>query len=223
MNNMQAAPAYRAYFDTSIIRYRDSPLVYAWQVENEPLDYVGNVLTGDDQIKVAQLAWEMREVRRLDPTHTAMTTTFDAWNVAVDALQLYAKPALQVLGGYPSGHPEEALEAGDALGLDMYIDGPSTPLRFTGTDLRMTWKEQSVAFWIQRANTMGKGVWVSEMQAQPWADLAGKFNEEDLLTSAAGYRQEHLQVVLMWGVETWLEQPDWMAAGTRAMAILRSP
>ena len=124
LNNMQAAPAYRAYFDTSITRYRDSPLLYAWQVENEPLDYVGNASTGDDQIKVAQLSWEMGEVRRLDPGHEAMTTTFDGWNVAVDMLQVYAKPVLQVLGGYPSGHPEEVLQAGDALGLDMYIDGP---------------------------------------------------------------------------------------------------
>jgi len=223
LNNMQAAPAYRAYFDTSITRYRDSPLLYAWQVENEPLDYVGNASTGDDQIKVAQLSWEMGEVRRLDPGHEAMTTTFDGWNVAVDMLQVYAKPVLQVLGGYPSGHPEEVLQAGDALGLDMYIDGPSTPLRFTGTDLREAWKEQSLAFWISRANSMGKDVWISEMQAQPWADLSGKFTEDDLLTSAAGYRQEHLQVVLMWGVETWLADPAWMAAATRAMAILRSP
>ncbi len=222
LNNMQAAPAYRAYFDSSITRYRDSPLVYAWQVENEPLDYVGNAFTGDDQIKVAQLSWEIGEVHRLDPGHKALTTTFDGWNVAVDMLQLYAKPALQLLGGYPSGHPEEALEAGDALGLDMYLDGPSTPLRFTTTDLRAAWKEESLDFWIARAGSMGKDVWVSEMQAQPWADLSGNFNEDDLLASAAGYRQEHLQVVLMWGVETWLQDAAWLAAATRAMAILRS-
>jgi len=222
LNNMQAAPAYRAYFDASITRYRDSRLVYAWQVENEPLDYVGNVSTGDDQIKTAQLSWEIGEVHRLDPSHEAMTTTFDGWNVAIDEIQLYAKPALQLLGGYPSGHPEEALEAGDALGLDMYIDGPSTPLRFTSTDLREAWKEQSLAFWIARANSMGKDVWVSEMQAQPWADVSGQFNENDLLTSAADYRREHVKVVLMWGVETWLEHPAWMAAATKAMAILRS-
>ncbi len=222
LNSMQAAPAYRAYFDSSITRYRDSPLVYAWQVENEPLDYVGNAFTGDDQIKVAQLSWEISEVHRLDPGHKAVTTTFDGWNVAVDILQLYAKPALQLLGGYPSGHPEAALESGDALGLDMYLDGPSTPLRFTSTDLRAAWKEQSLDFWVARAGSMGKDVWVTEMQAQPWADLSGEFNEDDLLTSAAGYRQEHLQVVLMWGVETWLDDPAWLAAATRAMAILQS-
>ncbi|HVC42981.1 MAG TPA: hypothetical protein VND54_13460 [Candidatus Saccharimonadales bacterium] len=71
LNNMQAAPPYRAYLDTSITRYRDSPLLYAWQVENEPRDYVGNASTGDDQIKVAQLSWEIGEVHRLDPGHEA--------------------------------------------------------------------------------------------------------------------------------------------------------
>lgn len=222
LNNMQAAPAYRAYIDSSITRYRDSPLMYAWQVENEPLDYVGNDLTGDDQIKVAQLSWEVGEVHRLDPGHKAVITTFDGWNVAVDMLQLYAKPALQVLGGYPSGHPEEALEAGDALGLDVYLDAPSTPLRFTSTNLREAWKEQSLAFWIGRAGSMGKDVWLAEMQAQPWANVPGGFDESDLVSSAAGYRREHLQVVLMWGVETWLDDPAWLAAATRAMAILRS-
>jgi hypothetical protein len=222
LNDMQAASAYRAYFDSSITRYRDSPLIYAWQVENEPLDYVGNDFTGDDQIKVAQLSWEIGEVHRLDPNHKAVTTTFDGWNVAIDVLQLYAKPALQLLGGYPSGHPEDALEAGDALGLDMYLDAPSTPLRFTSTDLRAAWKEQSLAFWIGRARSMGKDVWLAEMQAQPWADAPGRFNEDDLVSSAAGYRREHLQVVLMWGVETWLQDPAWLTAATRAMAILRS-
>lgn len=223
LSEMQAAPAYRSYFDASITRYRGSPLLYAWQVENEPFDYVVNASTGADQIDAAQLAWEIGEVHRLDPNHKAMTTTFDAWNVALDALQLYSKPAMQLVGAYPSGHPEETLEAGDALGLDMYIDGPSTPMRFTSTALRTTWKQQSLAFWSGRARSMGKEVWVSEMQAQPWRDLAGKFNEDDLISSATGYRQEHVQVVLLWGAETWLEHPAWMAAAARAIAILRSP
>ncbi|MGH7765010.1 MAG: hypothetical protein ACREOM_11425 [Candidatus Dormibacteraceae bacterium] len=222
LNNMQSAYAYRAYFDTSVERYRGSPLLYAWQVENEPLDYVGNDSTGDDQIKVAQLDWEVAQVHRLDPGHKAVTTTFDGWNVAVDELQVYATPALWLLGGYPSGHPEQALETGDALGLDIYLDAPSTPLRFTSVALRQAWKEQAVDFWVARAQSMGKTVWLTEMQAQPWYNVPGNFTPADLISSARGYRQVNLQVVLMWGVETWLEDPAWLAAGARAMAILRS-
>ena len=59
LDQAQAGNAYRLYFDSSIKRYRNSPLLYSWQVENEPLDEVGNVLTGEDQISQAQLAWEV--------------------------------------------------------------------------------------------------------------------------------------------------------------------
>jgi hypothetical protein len=59
------------------------------------------------------------------------------------------------------------------------------------------------------------------MQAQPWAN-SGAFAPSDLVDSAVDYRQERLQVVLMWGVDTWLEDPAWLAAASQAMGILRS-
>jgi hypothetical protein len=221
LDDVQSAAAYRAYFDGSLIRYRSSPLLYAWQVENEPLDYVGNVSTGDDQIKVAQLSWEVAEAHQLDPAHEVVTTSFDGWNVTVDVLQLYVSPVLALLGGYPSGHPGEALAAGDALGLDLYVDGPSTPLRFTNPDLRSVWKQQAIDFWAAQAKAQGKQLWLAEMQAQPWSNSPG-YTPANLLASATDYRQEPLQVVLLWGVETWLRDPAWMAAANHAMAILRS-
>jgi len=222
LNEVQSGTAYRAYFEGSIERYRSSPLLYAWQVENEPLDYVGNSFTGDDQIKVVQLDWEIAAVHRLDPAHKAVTTTFDGWNVAVDMMQVYTPGVLYRLGGWPSGHPEGALEAGDALGLDLYVDGPTTPLRFTSPDLRAEWKEQAVGWWATRAHAMGKDLWLAEMQAQPWSASPGQFSPSDLVASAVDYRQEQLQVVLLWGVDTWLQSPAWLAAATKALAILRS-
>ncbi|MHB8587464.1 MAG: glycoside hydrolase 5 family protein [Candidatus Dormibacteraceae bacterium] len=221
LNDLQTAAAYRSYFDGSLMRYRSSPLLYAWQVENEPLDYVGNVSTGDDQIKVAELSWEIAEAHLLDPGHEVVTTSFDGWNVTVDIFQLYASPVLALLGGYPSGHPGESLAAGDALGLDVYIDGPSTPLRFTNPDLRSVWKQQAIDFWASQARGQGKQLWLAEMQAQPWSKSQG-YTPANLVASAMDYRQEPLQVVLLWGVETWLRDPAWMAAANHAMAILRS-
>jgi hypothetical protein len=221
LNDVQSGAAYRAFFDGSLMRYRSSPLLYAWQIENEPLDYVGNVSTGDDQIKVAQLSWEIAEAHKVDPAHEVVMTTFDGWNVTVDVLQRYASPVLALLGGYPSGHPAEALAAGDALGLDLYIDGPSTPLRFTNPDLRSAWKQQAIDFWAAQAKAQSKQLWLTEMQAQPWSKSSG-YTPANLLASAADYRQEPLQVVLMWGVETWLQDPAWMAAANHAMAILRT-
>ena len=54
-----------------------------------------------------------------------------------------------------------------------------------------------------------------------WSN-AGSFGPSDLIASAIDYRQEHLQVVLMWGVDTWLDDPAWLAAASQAMAILRA-
>ena len=61
------------------------------------------------------------------------------------------------------------------------------------------------------------------MQAQPWALDPGDFTTDNLLVSAKVYRNAPLQVVLLWGVETWLADPAWMEAATQAMGILRTP
>ena len=221
LNEVQSEAAYRAYFDGSLMRYRSSPLLYAWQVENEPLDYVGNSITGDDEIKVAQLSWEVEEVHQLDPGRTVVLTSFDGWNSTIDMVHVYAPPLLALVGAYPSGHPGEMLAAGDALGLDLYVDAPSTPLKFTSPDLRSVWKQQALDFWAGQAKAQGKQLWLAEMQAQPWNGSSG-FGPANLVVSAADYRQEPLNVVLLWGVETWLQDPAWMAAAQHAMAIMRS-
>jgi hypothetical protein len=220
LDGAQSGVAYRAYFDASITRYRASPLLFAWQVENEPLDYVAAAMTGDDRISASQLSWEMAEVHELDPRHEAVTTTYNGLNTAVDMLELWAPPLVTHMGTV--GHPNATLQVGDALGLDLYIDGPSVPLRHvTSLELRSEWKEQTVAFWAARARDAGKELWLTEMQAQPW-DSSGTFAPKDLVASARDYRQEPLEVVLLWGVQTWLGDPAWMAAATQSIAILRA-
>jgi hypothetical protein len=219
LGEAQAGSAYRVYFDSTIERYSSSPLLYAWQVENEPFDLVPNALTGPDQISEGQLEWEIAEVHRLDAAHRAVTTSYDGWNVAVDWLQ---QAAPQVKSSYPSGHPAEALQAGDALGLDIYVDGPTIPVRFSPVALRTSWKADAIAYWAAQAAAQQKRVWLAEMQAQPWGGVqAGGFTTNDLLTSAAAYRHDNLEVVLLWGVETWLQDPAWMRAAVQAMATLR--
>ena len=220
LDEAQAGVAYRSYFKASIKRYRKSPLLYAWQVENEPLDYVGNDFTGADQITEEQLDWEVAEVHALDPRHQAVVTTYDGLNVNVDMVQVWAPDLRWPLG--PSGHPTEALQAGDALGLDLYIDGPNISYRhLSSINLRAEWKQQELHFWSNRARLEGKSLWLAEMQAQPWAGDS-TFTPNNLIASAVDYRQENLQVALLWGVDSWLDNSAWLEAGTRAMEILRS-
>ena len=169
------------------------------------------------------MAWEISQAHRLDPSHRAVTTTFDGWNVMVDWLQTNFVSLLDGLRGYPSGHPAATLQAGDALGLDLYVDGPSTPFRFASVALRTSWKAEAIRYWSALAKAQGKQVWLTEMQAQPWALDPGDFTTDNLLVSAKVYRNAPLQVVLLWGVETWLADPAWMEAATQAMGILRTP
>ena len=217
----QQGAAYRYYFEATLLRYRDSPLLYAWQVENEPNDYVVNSFTGADQILPAQIQWEIDEVHRVDPAHRAVTTTYNAWNVVVDWMQMKTPPLLNALGGYPSGHPESTLDMADALGLDIYVDGPSVPMRFMTVGVRTSWKAETLRYWADMAQRQGKEVWLTEMQAQPWTGGDG-FTTDDLVASARTYREDPLGVVLLWGVETWLQRPAWMSAANQAMDILRS-
>ena len=217
----QNAP-YRDYFDSTLLRYRSSPLLYAWQVENEALDYVVNDTTGDDQITPEQMAWEIGEVHRLDPKHRASTTTFDGWNVIEDWLQMTFAAPLDAVGLARSGHPTSALAQGDALGLDVYVDGPHMPFRFTTVALRSSWKVESIGFWAGLARAQGKQVWLTELQAQPWSSDPGAFSTDDLIQEAKIYRNAPLQVVLLWGVESWLADPAWMDAGQSAIETLRS-
>jgi hypothetical protein len=221
LGQAQSGFAYRDYFDLSIARYRGSPLLYAWQVENEPLDYVTNELTGEDRISPSQLAWEVGEVHRLDPQHKVALTSYDGPNVAVDMLQIWVpqvlKPFTQV------GHPETVMQTADALGLDLYVDGPIIPYRrLTSISLRSQWKEDAVGFWSDRAQGDGKDMWLAEIQAQPWGG-SSTFKTSDLMATAVNYRQEDLQVALLWGVDTWLEDPAWLSAAGNAMDILRAP
>jgi hypothetical protein len=221
LGTMQAGAAYRTYFDASVNRYRSSPLLYAWQVENEPFDIVVNAGTGDDAIADGQLAWEMAEVHRLDPLHKAVVTSYDAFNPLLDMIQAYAPVLLPLVGG-GSGHPSEALKLGDAFGLDVYVDGRSVPYRDTTTiALRSQWKAQALTFWADRAHAAGKEMWVAELQAEPW-NATGAFSPSDLITQAIDYREAPVDVVLMWGVDTWLTDAAYMSAGQKALAILRS-
>jgi len=217
----QSARAYRAYFDASILRYRSSPLLYSWQVENEPLDNVLNDLTGNDQITQDQLSWEVGEVHRLDPKHKVVLTSYNGINPLLDMMQVFAPPLLAPVGG-GTGHTDQALSMADALGLDLYVDGPSVQLRsITPVDLRSEWKAQTLQFWADRAHSQGKDFWVAEMQAQPW-DESGTYGPEQMLQAAVDYRQAPVDVVLMWGVETWLDDPEWMTAGAKAINILHA-
>jgi hypothetical protein len=217
--------AYRDYLQMSFEHFSGSPLLYGWQAENEPLDNVDAGPTGRVDLSSDQVEAEIALLRTFDDVHPVVVTTYDSSHVDLDrmgASPLGAIVQRLPLLAKPVGHPLPTLGLGDVLGLDLYVVTPSTPLTDAGAIERIQWKEEALEYWVRRAGSVGKQLWVTEMQAAPWNDTNG-FTVADLVASAHIYRRGGASVVLLWGVEGWLTDPAWMTAGKQAVHILRAP
>ncbi len=224
LGQLSGSSAYYKYLDVSYRRYAAEPLLYAWQIENEPLDDVRTVRSRHSALPRAMVQSEIKALRKIDPVHPFVVTTFNSDHVALDRIQAspLATRLTSLRGVKPVGHPSQALAVGDALGLDLYVVGPWTLNAREGADQRIAWKQQTLDYWSRVAHRKGKEVWITEMQAAPWQGTNG-FTPGELVTSARAYRGHGASVVLVWGVEDWLKSPEWMSAGVAAFQILRSP
>jgi hypothetical protein len=222
LRQITSSPAYLDYLKGSFQRYAASPLLYAWQVENEPLDNTNDDL-GVVALESATVADEVALLKSIDPVHQAIVTTYNSASLSLD---LQATSRLSWLfdllpGPKPAGHPKPALLLGDILGLDIYVATPSTPLEDASVTERIGWKAATLAYWADQGFQSGKEVWVTEMQGSTWNGDPG-FAPEDLQESAQQYAGTGISAVLLWGVEDWLRSPTWMTAGQAAFQTLRN-
>ena len=214
---------YRRYLDTTFRRYASLPMLRAWQVENEPLDNASVNLVTSGALPASMVSSEVDLLRSIDLVHEVVVTTFNSSHVTLDLRAasplgwLYA----HLPGAKPAGHPSQALTVGDTLGLDLYVVTQATPLQTTSPSTRIAWKEESLDYWQSQASKHGRALWVTELQASPWFGTSG-FTVSDLLSSALAYRGHGVSVYLLWGVEDWLNSPDWMQAGITSIKLLRS-
>ena len=213
---------YLDYLESSFKHFAASPVLYAWQVENEPLDNT-NADLGSVALRGAVVADEVALLKSIDPIHRVVVTTYNSASINLD---LEATSSLAWLfnilpGPKPAGHPAPTLQLADVLGLDVYVDTPSTPLTDASVPERIGWKAKTLTYWASQAAQNGKEVWITEMQGAPWNGEAG-FSQDDLLESAQDYSGTGVTAILLWGVESWLTAPDWMAAGQAAIATLRT-
>ena len=215
---------YRRYLETTFQRYDDLPILYAWQVENEPLDNAPlNQLT-NSALSTSTIRSEVDLLQSIDPVHQVVVTSFNSSHVSLDIRGASPMAWLftRLPGAKPAGHPLQALTAGDALGLDLYVVTGSTPVNTQiSVTTRIAWKEVALDFWQQQAQKYGKSLWITEMQATPWYGTTG-FKVQDLMTSAIAYSGHGVSVYLLWGVENWLTAPEWMSAGVKAVNVLRA-
>jgi hypothetical protein len=214
---------YRQYLTTSFRRFAALPTLFGWQIENEPLDGVATEVVSAGAVPSNVVSAELKLLRAIDSAHPAVVTTFNSSHVTLDQKGSGPLAWLYALlpGPKPAGHPAKTLQLGDALGLDLYVVTPTTPLSQDSAIERIDWKADAIGYWSQKSRASGRELWITEMQAGPWLDTTG-FTTTDLIVSADVYRDRGASLVLLWGVEGWLHSNQWMRAGLRAISILRS-
>ena len=218
-SRMASDPEYTRYLRASFKHYHRNPTVSAWQIENEPLDKVPTVAGSDVSISGDVLQDELELLRSID-SRPAVITSYTSATLSLDMLGLSPSTPSRPPGApLPAGHPLEALQTGDILGLDLYVVTGDTSLSDASATKRIGWKRASFPFWFGQTSAAGKPLWITEMQGAPWPGL-DNFTTSDLLFSANAYRHRGASVILMWGVEQWLLSPQWMQAGKQARLAL---
>jgi hypothetical protein len=224
LRQIVATPAYATYLRTVVEHFAHLPELYAWQIENEPLDSVTTDYDHAPALTTTNLNNEIDLLRAGDRSHPIVVTTFNSSHIALDKQGRSPLAWLYRLfpGPKAAGHPSDTLQVGDVLGLDIYVVTPSTPLAEDPAEERIAWKSDTITYWSTQARLANKQLWITEMQGIPWLGAPG-FTSQDLVDSASAYKERGASVVLLWGVETWLFNAEWMDAGLRAIDTLRSP
>jgi hypothetical protein len=191
-------------FITRVVqRYRDTPAIAYWQVENEPLDPSG---PRGWHIGEGFLAREVELVRSLDPHNRPIVV-----NMFLDSPPLLA--GLPPWREHNERRARAILEVADVLGLDLY---PSRSFRVLGMNLYLDWSswtwERPALELRKLAHAVGKDAWVIEAQAEPWEPArlvytdARESRSVGPDTAAATFerlRTAGFGTILLWGVEHW--------------------
>lgn len=183
-------------------RYEGEPAVAYWQVENEPFDRSGANYwwIGKDFLKE-----ELELVKRLDRKKRPVVINMATYPNAF--LSFIAKVFA------PVSALEEATELCDILGLNIY---PTVGHEFLKVKMYFRTKPETRLRYFSRivnfAESRGKKVWVTELQAEPWepGELVYTGKEEPLTISPdlAGevfgeVVSLGVKTVFLWGAEYW--------------------
>jgi hypothetical protein len=218
-SQMVVDPEYQRYLVETFVHYRSNPLLYSWQIENEPLDNVATDAGYQVDIAGDDLQDEVDKVSSIDTIHPVVITTYNSATLSLDVSAMSPGGADPTSPAQPAGHPLQALQLGDVLGLDLYVVTGDTSLTDADAHKRTIWKSRALDYWSGQAQALNKPLWITEMQGAPWPGL-DNFTTDDLLFSAEAYRRHGASVILLWGVETWLSSDTWMRAGRQAREML---
>jgi len=165
-------------------RYKDSPSLIAWQIENEPFFNYGKAPWKDSSF----LGREIEEARKIDNTHKIVVTDSGEMSFWIRAAKL-----------------------GDVVGITMYTKVWSENLRnYFSYKLPAVFygKRADLIKWL-----FDKEVWCLELQAEPWSkeliqDATLEEQLESMDINRLKYNIEYakntgLNTFYFWGVEWW--------------------
>lgn len=190
-----------------VSRYKESPEIAAWQVENEPLDRSG---PNDWRISQDFLEQEVALVKMVDtkkrPIILTSATYPNRFLRILSRLRYIRNPMYQIidLAEIP------ALNIYSSIGHDIanikicFFSKPPEYKKYFG-DI------------IAYAKSRHKELWVSELQAEPWepGQLVHLEEKESITCSPENYAETFkdirllgINVVLLWGVEYWFYRKE---------------
>lgn len=196
-------------------RYRDNPMLAAWQIENEPFNRSGPKSLW---IPRRMVRAEVAAVRALDRNRPVVVSSFAHFDEGLDrSSSRHQSGWKRRLGLAPPAEREalSILRRGDILGLDVYSSigwldaGGRERLAQAAADQLAV-----VADWQRIARHQGKRLWVTEAQAEPWEARRQTHGDPlslqpeaigDLVNRLVGIGVE---TILLWGSEYWLWRAD---------------
>jgi len=205
-----------SFVDATVDRYRDNPVLIAWQVENEPFNRAGPQRLWID---AEFLRDEIASVRALDGHHRpVIVNAFSHFNLVFDQASARQGFDFRQWLGFDADSAERdglsVLGRGDVLGLDVYT---AIGYQFLGSDHLShadgDWPDR-LARVRDLAHKQGKLAWITEAQAEPWESSDLNYaNPKSTSPSAirgifANLKDAGFTTVLFWGSEYWLWRAD---------------
>jgi len=205
-----------SFVDATVDRYRDNPVLIAWQVENEPFNRAGPQRLWID---AEFLRDEIASVRALDGHHRpVIVNAFSHFNLVFDQASARQGFDFRQWLGFDADSAERdglsVLGRGDVLGLDVYT---AIGYQFLGSDHMShadgDWPDR-LARVRDLAHKQGKLAWITEAQAEPWESSDLNYaNPKSTSPQAIRGIFENLKdagftTVLFWGSEYWLWRAD---------------
>jgi hypothetical protein len=199
-------------------RYKDEAIIYAWQVENEPLNR-----SGPRELWVGWnlLQKEIDLVKELDEKKRPIV--LNSMTYPNRFLRFFTRFM------YKRNPVFEMIDLAEIPALNIY---PVIGHKLWGTKICFWSSAESrsnyIKPFIRRAEIQNKPMWITELQAEPWepGELVHMFEAapltcgpETFMQTFRELRDMKVKTILLWGVEYWIyraktfKDEEWVEAG----------